>query len=137
MEVDGQACILDIMDTAGQVSFSPHLATSSDPRSLRVGVICCVCVSQTWGRIQEEFSAYVFPLSLSTTQLFGQWLTSPPRARRLRDQYMKTGQGFLLAYSVTSTESFEAAAALRSHIMRIKEDEPDVNHSTASSLQDG
>jgi hypothetical protein len=43
---------------------------------------------------------------------------------------MKTGQGFLLAYSVTSTESFEAAAALRSHIMRIKEDEPDVSLSS-------
>ncbi len=76
-------------------------------------------------RVRFAFAALGDPTSWSVVDLF------PVGARRLRDQYMKTGQGFLLAYSVTSTESFEAAAALRSHIMRIKEDEPDVSHSAA------
>jgi len=84
VEVDGVACMLDIMDTAGQ----------------------------------EEYSA-------------------------LRDQYMKTGQvncftfyfkftvhsflqGFILAYSITSTTSFEAATKLRTQIIRIKEEQPDI-----------
>jgi len=61
-EVDGVACVLDIMDTAGQ----------------------------------EEYSA-------------------------LRDQYMKTGQGFILAYSVTSRQSFDFALKLKTNINRMKE----------------
>eukprot|EP01103_Thecamoeba_quadrilineata_P009593 TRINITY_DN1937_c0_g1_i1.p1 TRINITY_DN1937_c0_g1~~TRINITY_DN1937_c0_g1_i1.p1 ORF type:complete len:192 (+),score=29.89 TRINITY_DN1937_c0_g1_i1:87-662(+) len=67
VEVDGAACMLDIMDTAGQ----------------------------------EEYSA-------------------------LRDQYMKTGQGFLLVYTITSVSSFEAAGKLRVQILRIKEEHQDI-----------
>jgi len=67
VEIDGKACMLDIMDTAGQ----------------------------------EEYSA-------------------------LRDQYMKTGQGFVLVYSIPSRASFETAAKLRTHIARIKEDVADI-----------
>mmetsp|Transcript_10167 Transcript_10167/g.15304 ORF Transcript_10167/g.15304 Transcript_10167/m.15304 type:complete len:191 (-) Transcript_10167:32-604(-) len=67
VEVDGTACMLDIMDTAGQ----------------------------------EEYSA-------------------------LRDQYMKTGQGFILVYSITAASSFEAATKLRTQILRIKEDQQDI-----------
>merc|ERR1712137_277238 len=44
----------------------------------------------------------------------------------LRDSYMKTGQGFVLAYSVTTSTSFDAAGKLRTHILRIKEDTQDV-----------
>jgi len=44
----------------------------------------------------------------------------------LRDQYMKTGQGFILAYTITTTTSFEAASKLRTHILRIKEDQQDI-----------
>jgi len=67
VEVDKRACMLDIMDTAGQ----------------------------------EEYSA-------------------------LRDQYMKTGEGFVLVYSITTNSSFDAAAKLRTNILRIKEDAGDV-----------
>merc|ERR1712217_129602 len=44
----------------------------------------------------------------------------------LRDSYMKTGQGFVLAYSITSKTSFEGASKLRTHILRIKEDTDDI-----------
>lgn len=67
VDIDGVACMLDIMDTAGQ----------------------------------EEYSA-------------------------LRDQYMKTGQGFVLVYSITSQPSFEAAQKLRTQILRIKEESQDI-----------
>jgi len=65
-EIDGQACMLDIMDTAGQ----------------------------------EEYSA-------------------------LRDNYMKTGEGFVLVYSITTRSSFEQTQKLRTHILRIKNDQSD------------
>eukprot|EP01112_Ceratiomyxa_fruticulosa_P008760 TRINITY_DN226_c0_g1_i1.p1 TRINITY_DN226_c0_g1~~TRINITY_DN226_c0_g1_i1.p1 ORF type:complete len:198 (+),score=44.34 TRINITY_DN226_c0_g1_i1:327-920(+) len=61
VEVDGSACLLDILDTAGQ----------------------------------DEYSA-------------------------LREQYMKTGQGFVLVYSITSPTSLEAARKLRDQILKIK-----------------
>jgi len=44
----------------------------------------------------------------------------------LRDSYLKTGEGFVLVYSITSANSFEQAAKLRTHILRIKEDIPDI-----------
>jgi small GTP-binding protein len=44
----------------------------------------------------------------------------------LRDQYMKTGQGFILAYSITSGISFETAHKLRMQILRIKEECQDI-----------
>jgi len=64
VEIDNTACVLDIMDTAGQ----------------------------------EEYSA-------------------------LRDQYMKTGEGFVLVYSVTSRQSFEFTQKLRANILRMKADQ--------------
>jgi GTPase KRas protein len=60
--VDGEECILDIFDTAGQ----------------------------------EDFSA-------------------------VRDQYMRTGDGFLCVYSITLQASFDEAAALHEHILRVKD----------------
>jgi len=67
VEIDGKACILDIMDTAGQ----------------------------------EEYSA-------------------------LRDQYMKSGDGFVLVYSITSQFSFEYTNKLRQSIFRTKDEQQDI-----------
>jgi len=60
--IDGDPCLLDILDTAGQ----------------------------------EEYSA-------------------------MRDQYMRTGQGFLTVYSITSMSSFEEIATFREQILRVKD----------------
>jgi GTPase SAR1 family protein len=38
----------------------------------------------------------------------------------LREQYMKTGQGFILVYSITSPTSFEAANKFRDQILKMK-----------------
>ncbi|GAP87137.1 putative ras small monomeric gtpase protein [Rosellinia necatrix] len=41
----------------------------------------------------------------------------------MRDLYMKTGQGFLLVFSITSATSLNEIAGLRDEIIRIKDDE--------------
>ncbi|CAM1502178.1 Fc.00g041620.m01.CDS01 [Cosmosporella sp. VM-42] len=41
----------------------------------------------------------------------------------MRDLYMKTGQGFLLVFSITSASSLSELAGLREEIIRIKDDE--------------
>lgn len=60
--IDGETCILDILDTAGQ----------------------------------EEYSA-------------------------MRDQYMRTGEGFLLVFAVNSAKSFEDISTYREQIKRVKD----------------
>ncbi|KAI0154176.1 ras family-domain-containing protein [Xylariaceae sp. FL1272] len=40
----------------------------------------------------------------------------------MRDLYMKTGQGFLLVFSITSSSSLNEIAGLREEILRIKDD---------------
>lgn len=41
----------------------------------------------------------------------------------MRDLYMKTGQGFLLVFSITSPSSLTELTMLREEIIRIKDDE--------------
>eukprot|EP00325_Prymnesiales_sp_UTEX-LB-985_P014911 CAMPEP_0174747028 /NCGR_PEP_ID=MMETSP1094-20130205/90343_1 /TAXON_ID=156173 /ORGANISM="Chrysochromulina brevifilum, Strain UTEX LB 985" /LENGTH=186 /DNA_ID=CAMNT_0015951835 /DNA_START=55 /DNA_END=615 /DNA_ORIENTATION=+ len=41
----------------------------------------------------------------------------------MRDQYMRSGQGFLCVYSITKRDSFEEIAAFRDHILRVKDAE--------------
>ena len=60
--IDGETCLLDILDTAGQ----------------------------------DEYSA-------------------------MRDQYMRTGQGFLLIYAITSRGTFDETKAFYEQILRVKD----------------
>ena len=39
----------------------------------------------------------------------------------MRDQYMRTGQGFLIVYSVTSLSSFHEVSQFRDQILRVKD----------------
>ena len=39
----------------------------------------------------------------------------------MRDQYMRTGQGFLIVYSVTSRSSFHEVSQFRDQILRVKD----------------
>ncbi|KAH9881030.1 hypothetical protein J1614_001523 [Plenodomus biglobosus] len=56
----------------------------------------------------------------------------------MRELYMKTGQGFLLVFSITSQSSFYELAELREQISRIKEDDnvPMVLIGNKSDLED-
>jgi len=55
-----------------------------------------------------------------------------------RELYMKTGQGFLLVFSITSLSSLTELAELREQIIRIKDDEnvPIVIVGNKSDLED-
>jgi len=39
----------------------------------------------------------------------------------MRDQYMRTGQGFMLVYAITSRSSFDEIAAFHAQILRVKD----------------
>ena len=39
----------------------------------------------------------------------------------MRDSYMRTGQGFLLVYAITSRSSFDEVSAFREQILRVKD----------------
>src|SRR5690554_1706071 len=41
----------------------------------------------------------------------------------MRDQYIRTGQGFLCVYSIVSRSSFEATTHFREQILRVKDEE--------------
>ena len=41
----------------------------------------------------------------------------------MRDQYMRTGEGFLCVYSVTSRSSFDEIDSFRDQILRVKDEE--------------
>ncbi|BFZ11808.1 hypothetical protein BsWGS_14847 [Bradybaena similaris] len=84
---DGEECLLDILDTAGQ----------------------------------EEYSS-------------------------LRDQYVRTGDGFVIIYSITSKSSFEQAEAIFNWLLRMKQTSPyailvankqDLSSEATVSLQEG
>lgn len=50
-------------------------------------------------------------------------IKSNPAIVAMRDLYMKTGQGFLLVFSIASASSLAELAGLRDEIIRIKDDE--------------
>jgi GTPase KRas protein len=77
--IDGETCLLDILDTAGQ----------------------------------EEYSA-------------------------MRDSYMRSGQAFILAFSITSRASFDEISCFREQILRVKEADnvPMVLVGTKSDLEE-
>ena len=77
--IDGETCLLDILDTAGQEEYR--------------------CVLDWYcerGYIFSVFSA-------------------------MRDQYMRTGEGFLLVFAVNEAKSFENIAHYREQIRRVKD----------------
>jgi len=41
----------------------------------------------------------------------------------IRDNYFRSGEGFLCVFSITEPESFQATAEFREHILRVKNDE--------------
>jgi GTPase SAR1 family protein len=48
--------------------------------------------------------------------------SSPPHAySAMREQYMRTGEGFLLVYSITSRNSFEEISTFHQQILRVKD----------------
>jgi GTPase SAR1 family protein len=49
------------------------------------------------------------------------YLFSPFCNSAMREQYMRTGEGFLLVYSITSRNSFEEISTFHQQILRVKD----------------
>ena len=41
----------------------------------------------------------------------------------MRDQYMRTGQGFICVYAITSRSSFDEISSFREQILRVKDED--------------
>ncbi|KAL6071499.1 Ras-like protein rasG [Balamuthia mandrillaris] len=56
----------------------------------------------------------------------------------MRDQYMRTGQGFLCVYAITSRSSFDEITSFREQILRVKDEDqvPMVLVGNKSDLED-
>ncbi|KFH42751.1 Ras-related protein-like protein [Hapsidospora chrysogenum ATCC 11550] len=79
-----------------------------------------------------------FGRQMGTPNLYKSGYTNAPPVA-MRDLYMKTGQGFLLVFSITSASSLDELASLRDEIIRIKDDEnvPIVIVGNKADLEDG
>lgn len=53
----------------------------------------------------------------------------------MRDQYMRTGEGFLLVFAVNNAKSFDDISSYREQIKRVKDAE-EVGKKSSSSLID-
>lgn len=78
--IDGETCLLDILDTAGQEEY----------RS-----VSCIIDLHNWIHF-----VYSFPQCNSA----------------MRDQYMRTGEGFLLVFAVNNAKSFEDISMYREQV---------------------
>src|SRR3989338_3727823 len=99
VEVDGVPCTLDIMDTAGQEEF---------------------------GGMEVFLSCFFFPYSPCVWSIYFYLFIHFSLCVALRDQYMKTGEGFLVVYSITTLTTFEAVTKFHSQILRVQEDKQDI-----------
>lgn len=53
---------------------------------------------------------------------------------QMRESYIKSGDGFLLVYSVTDKESLTAISAIREQILSVKGEKGKINTNTAMVL---
>jgi GTPase KRas protein len=90
--VDGETCLLDILDTADQEHRHPlFLSSSSSPHS--------------------DFRNILFTfIFFSKTS----WHSA------LKDQYLRRAEGFVIVYAVTSRSSFESVAGFRDRMLALK-----------------
>lgn len=78
MVIDGETCLLDILDTAGQ---------------------------EEYRYAKQCYQVYYKNIVYSA----------------MRDQYMRTGEGFLLVFALNEMKSFESIASYREQIRRVKD----------------
>lgn len=76
---------------------------------------------------QEEFSVYGFPLPFSCI-CGADYCMGTDAALSLRDQYMRSGEGFVLVYDITSLHSFDEISKIHEHIYRARDSIPEECH---------
>jgi GTPase KRas protein len=92
--IDDEVALLDVLDTAGQ---------------------------EEYGYVSSSFWAVSTPATWRLSYLPHPLVTSLPFYSAMREQYMRTGEGFLLVYSITSRNSFEEISTFHQQILRVKD----------------
>merc|ERR1712159_22050 len=92
--VDKSACTIQLIQNHFIDEYDPTIEDSYRKQVTIDDETCLLDILDTAG--QEEYSA-------------------------MRDQYMRTGEGFLLVYSITSRASFEELNAFHGQILRVKD----------------
>ncbi|KAL0109534.1 hypothetical protein PUN28_014535 [Cardiocondyla obscurior] len=98
--IDGEAALLDILDTAGQV-WKQYLIVND--------IICIICSSYI----------FIFRLQMETILI----LCVQVEFTAMREQYMRCGEGFMICYSVTDRHSFQETMEYRKLISRVRANE--------------
>lgn len=107
--IDEEVALLDVLDTAGQEEYGYVLFLCFiSPRACVTAPLDCPTI------------VCGYYLHLPTALLvIPRYLNLPFSA--MREQYMRTGEGFLLVYSITSRNSFEEISTFHQQILRVKD----------------
>ncbi len=109
--IDDEVAVLDILDTAGQ-----EVGTGGFMLQLAQGHERAV----VW--LVEEALLLYYRYSAGRGVI---WLIPPPAPLQefsaMREQYMHTGEGFLLVYSIIDRTSFEEIPKFYRQILRVKD----------------
>uniref|UniRef100_A0A6B2LML6 Uncharacterized protein n=1 Tax=Arcella intermedia TaxID=1963864 RepID=A0A6B2LML6_9EUKA len=81
-----------------------------------------------YGHFQEEYDPDIEDIYRKPVSIDGKCYTldvldpiGEDEFATLRDQYYKSGEGFLMIYSICSKQSLDEVNVLRGHILRVKE----------------
>lgn len=102
------------LDTAGTEQFSKFFSSLSSSHDAHTYSHKLTLFQPPWGTYQAILISF-----LSSAPPF----PNPHSHFLFRELYMKTGQGFLLVFSITSQSSLNELSELRETIIRIKDDE--------------
>lgn len=95
--IDEEVALLDVLDTAGQEEY----------RYVQHGFFAQSKMLVLRGTIHDRcLKLYPRPLANRSA---------------MREQYMRTGEGFLLVYSITSRNSFDEISTFHQQILRVKD----------------
>lgn len=97
--IDDEVALLDVLDTAGQEEYGCVPSHRPTP-----GLVGAPALLMSVGFTEQP------PLPLRAFQ-----------NSAMREQYMRTGEGFLLVYSITSRNSFEEISTFHQQILRVKD----------------
>ena len=69
----------------------------------------------------KAFTFARHPIRLQNPELFSHWIILSRKLSAMRDQYMRTGEGFLCVFAVNNAKSFEDISLYREQIQRVKD----------------
>lgn len=111
--IDEEVALLDVLDTAGQEEYG--YVNIFSPANFAILPSPHISI--------PKFGYHkIFGLFRPKLQkLHNGPLTFDLLFRAMREQYMRTGEGFLLVYSITSRNSFEEISTFHQQILRVKD----------------